>query len=317
MKEMALLWFIKDRKNTIMQKKERLKCYCDSCKQDTWHTVREVLCTKWSVDDGIVSGSDDYAIIQCNGCDKISYRTESMCSENYIYLDDGSFEYDVDVASYPAPQPSIGSINDMSLLPFKVRKIYTQTLNTIINKDYILAGIGLRSAIEAICLDKEIVGSNLQKKIGKMVSNGLLSQSDGKMLQGIRFLGNDAAHEIDEPKIETIAIALKIIEHLLVTLYILPYESAGSLVLPIDSYDEFKKLLIHKIMQGQDGKVCGVNEWLGKDYRRIEHDKERQFEEMLRQEIDDKSSVGIVYYFAKNSNDQKNVVYGKPKCEDE
>lgn len=73
--------------------------------------------------------------------------------------------------------------------------------------------------------------------VGGHVSNG-----DKKRLHAIRFLGNDAVHEIKEPKASDLRIALEIVEHLLNTVYILD-RKAKNLETVAETYDEFLLLL--------------------------------------------------------------------------
>ncbi|WP_140386550.1 DUF4145 domain-containing protein, partial [Vibrio parahaemolyticus] len=65
---------------------------------------------------------------------------------------------------------------------------------------YTLAGIGFRATIEAVCNDQSIQGKELSTRINNLASNGLISKKDSTRLHSIRFLGNDAAHDIKVPK---------------------------------------------------------------------------------------------------------------------
>lgn len=276
-----------------MKKGEKFRCYCEDCKLNTWHTVLELFKVSWAADDNEVSGENTYSIIICNGCDKVSYRTELICSEDVFYNEDGSFEYDVSVESYPPACAGVDNINNIFLIPICIRKIYIQTLHAIANKDCLIAAMGLRSVIESICLVENISGKDLKNKIGKMVTSGFLSKSEARMLQGIRFLGNDAVHELDEPQLDTIVTAMQIIEHLLMTKYILLKESQETLDLPIDTYLDFKEIVLQKMELLDAGSFYTINKLLGKDIRRIDEKNIAEFVRQLNKDIDEKNCNGI------------------------
>jgi len=71
--------------------------------------------------------------------------------------------------------------------------------------------------IEGICLDKNIAGNNLKTKIGGL--NSIIGQRLADGLHSIRFLGNDAAHELEEPYKNETALAINVCEGLLEFLY--------------------------------------------------------------------------------------------------
>ncbi|NMM19014.1 MAG: DUF4145 domain-containing protein [Rhodoferax sp.] len=120
--------------------------------------------------------------------------------------------------------------------------MYTQTLASYAGDASIIASIGLRATIEAVCNHLKISGTSLEKRIDLLFKNGSISSSDKKRLHAIRFLGNDAAHEILEPKETELRVAFEIIEHLINSVFILEYR-AKRLDIPVDTYAEFLSLV--------------------------------------------------------------------------
>jgi hypothetical protein len=90
----------------------------------------------------------------------------------------------------------------------------------------LLAAVGLRAVVEGICEEKSCKGRNLEEKINDLVKRGSLSNDQADFLHLQRFMGNDAAHEIQPPRENELEAALSIIENLLTTLYILPEAAA-------------------------------------------------------------------------------------------
>ena len=60
-----------------------MKIFCSLCKRETNHEVLKEL--KWEINDDTVDVSfyDEWQIIQCKGCEDISFRQESYNYEDY------------------------------------------------------------------------------------------------------------------------------------------------------------------------------------------------------------------------------------------
>jgi hypothetical protein len=87
-------------------------------------------------------------------------------------------------------------------------------------------------------------------------------------LHAIRFLGNDAAHEIKEPNQSDIRVALEIVEHLLNTVFILE-RKAARLDLSTETYDEFIALLINCAINYESQNSISLAGLLGNSKRRV------------------------------------------------
>ena len=88
--------------------------------------------------------------------------------------------------------------------------------------NYHLAGGGLRAVVEALCKDKNVSGRNLEKKIDRLVEQGLLAVPQAELLHEERYLGNAALHEIVAPSVLDVNDGFDIIDNLLATIYIMP-----------------------------------------------------------------------------------------------
>jgi hypothetical protein len=88
-----------------------------------------------------------------------------------------------------------------------------------------LAGIGIRSLIEAVCKEEDAQGSNLKDKIDDLVKMGFLTQSGAEILQKLRLMGNEAVHEMKRHDTRTLGIAFDVVENVLQAVYILPAEA--------------------------------------------------------------------------------------------
>ncbi|NPC78698.1 DUF4145 domain-containing protein [Pyxidicoccus fallax] len=227
--------------------------------------------------DGPSSGDDYpeyiyYQIIRCLGCETIAFRQHS---EDYVtpgYVDDeGNIHPSTTTNVYPRllknrlkphlywPHP----------IPEIVRDIYNETINATKENALTLAGIGFRAIIEAICNDQKIHGKDLQRKINALAQKGMISKLEEKRLHAIRFLGNDAAHDIKRPSLASIQVVLKIVEHLIENIYILDAETQSNLETVIDTYDDFKGVLVASIKTLPPGDEKPLTSILGKTIRRL------------------------------------------------
>lgn len=246
--------------------------YCRVCQHTTNHEIYAEKSQSSSPDDYPESVS--YQIVECLGCTTISFRQVtfdygSAYPKNHDYEDDDN-EWIVpeDVSVFPKFIKNHKSL-EWWALPDIVRKIYQELLEAFRSNEKILAGLGLRATIEAVCNDLNIDGKSLEARINKLATNGYISKKDAERLHGIRFMGNDAAHEIKMPQEESLSVALKIVEHLLSSVYILEKEIEGKIEVSISDYLRFVHLLESKVANYSIGDEYPLVAYLRKDIRRV------------------------------------------------
>ncbi len=248
------------------EKRKKVYSTCASCDRDTWH---DILCSHEE------STGDEYRIdtihqiVQCRGCSSTSFRKVVQDIESAYPVDDDEWHVPEDIYCFPSVLKGHKELQDVWELPKMVREIYTQSVQAIKDNSNILAGIGLRATIEAICNDRNIAGKTLDKRIDGLTKAGLISQTDAERLHAIRFLGNDAAHEIKNAESKNLLIALRIIEHLLVNIYILDGEADGKLETIVKTSKQFITLLEAKLPGFPAGDEVPLAKILGKEMRRF------------------------------------------------
>jgi hypothetical protein len=186
---------------------------CSSCNAETAHTKLVYAGTTFNDKDNQYEREDLYFTIQCLGCKTISFC--HMVEENNNFSQ----------RLYPNRIAGQKELNDAYLLPNGVFNIYREIHASINNSLHVVAGIAIRAIIEAICKDKDISGRTLKDKITKMREAGLTTGSGEEILHNLRFLGNKAAHEIKAHSLIELKVALEVIDHLLLGVYILPIKT--------------------------------------------------------------------------------------------
>lgn len=205
-----------------------LRCPCRSCETESKHTViADIELQLREEDSHNFYGSDkQYQIIQCNGCDTISFRTAHYSTENIYHIEgeeNGFNDLFLEAEEfYPSPYISREPIENLGWLPSCIPPIYSETLQALNNNQRILAGIGIRAILESICKDLGATGSTLHKKIDSLVNSKSLALNDANVLKLIKNMGNDAAHDAFLHEHDQLEIAFNIIERMLESVYIAP-----------------------------------------------------------------------------------------------
>jgi hypothetical protein len=222
---------IREIKEDISKGKE-LDVLCPECNRSTRHVVRQSFYDYWQSDDHPeynVDGGTDYQIIECLGCRTVTFRTDGWFSE-----DD-----ETTIQLFPKRSKNTFLIKDFYELPRKLRRIHKEIISSFNDDLLILCAAGLRSIIEGICEEKGIKDgpvevadkkgikkitrkTNLQGKISGLAEKSILTQSNAEMLHEHRFLGNEALHELSQPSVEELRLAIEIVEHMIENIYELP-----------------------------------------------------------------------------------------------
>jgi ribosomal protein S27E len=193
---------------------------CERCQNETRHFCRA------SVEVRRTSPEDDaqvdlqFQIIECQGCGWISFR-QSWTSSEDTRLGGEGFEQPVEHVELFPRRSGTKPLEHDYYLPDRVLAIYREVVSALLNEQPILAGIGIRALVEAVCEEKGATEYNLSKRIDQLVTLGELTKDGAEILHGIRLLGNKAAHEVAAPTVEQLKSGMQVAENLLVNVYIL------------------------------------------------------------------------------------------------
>ncbi len=215
-----------------------VKVLCSSCKNITKHLVLTSVNEKGSdpwEEDYSFDWKTDYEIIQCLGCETVSFRSESSNSEDYEPDDSPSKT----ILLYPKRSTETLAVKKYMNVPFNLQRIYWETLDSFNYGNYTLCGAGVRALVEGLCKENGIEDgnveirksdgtiefqrkTNLQGKINGLHESGKLTEQNANILHEHRFLGNDAIHELSIPSKEDLELAIEIVENVFDTLYETP-----------------------------------------------------------------------------------------------
>lgn len=215
-----------------------IKVLCNSCKNSTKHKILSSINEKgtepWDSTHDF-HWNTDFEIIQCLGCETVSFRSHHINSEH----DDHEGRSIPTVRIYPQRSKDTLALKSYMNVPFNLQRIYRETIESYNYGNLTLCGVGVRALVEGLCQENGITGgnveytkpdgkkenrrnTNLQGKINGLHENGKLTAQSAEILHEHRFLGNEAVHELSAPSKEDLGLAIEIVENVFDTLYEIP-----------------------------------------------------------------------------------------------
>jgi len=227
-----------DYEQTIVPNKTKGKDYqipCSRCLTHTRHIVIQSVDVSGIWLPGSIHFTDQYQIVQCQGCDTLAFRKNSTNSEDFYTVEnpDGSTEniYEEHIDIFPSRIARRTRVKRYWLLPPQVSRMYDETHSALSNKLNTLGIVGIRVLVESVCMEKQATGNNLKEKIDNLVSKGILTESGATILHSLRDLGNESAHKMKSQDEESIDLAMDVVENMLQSVYILPEASKRQKIL--------------------------------------------------------------------------------------
>jgi hypothetical protein len=208
-----------------------IRLFCNSCMRNTRHVVAQVF--EYVKDDGQILL---WQTVQCGGCGEVSFYGTYVSTPN-------ADERDIIPVVYP---PRIKrAAKHFANLDARLENIYQETIEAFNNNSFVLCAGGLRTLVEGICADQNIVDGpkrnhtngeyerdrntgeirrkdTLDCKIEGLAERNILTERQAHSLHEHRYLGNMALHELEMPRKETLESAITIVEHILEDLYSIP-----------------------------------------------------------------------------------------------
>lgn len=212
---------------------KKFKAFCNRCNQLTNHSVK----AEHKVDDiaevdndGVLEshliGSYTYQIIECNGCESITYRSKDFLN-NFLDLDKSTGKWVISngktFETY-FPERLENSIVEKRIvgIPNILKKAYQEVIQCYNLDLRILCSAGLRAIIEGICNHYKIDGQTLKDRIDALGKNGLISTELSNSLHTHRFLGNYAMHQLSFAEKDELKDAIELIEITMENLFGVP-----------------------------------------------------------------------------------------------
>lgn len=229
--------------------------YCHDCKRVTNHKILHAK-REFKILDTFAK---DYQIVQCCGCETLSFRLEE------VDLYDRTNPIDLPKTyTFPYHQKD-RSLYSSQHIPNEIYHIYHETITSFNNNCLSLAAVGCRSTIEAICKHEKITERYLINQIDKLKEIGFITTQEREYLHAIRFIGNDSVHNEVIPHKKDVSIVIDIVEHLLYINYIFEYEYIQLPFHPIRDFDDFLFFINAGLKNYKLGEEVTIEEILKKE----------------------------------------------------
>ena len=261
------------------------KCYCPECKRRTNHVILASEKNTWSDDDEGFYLEHTYRIVRCCGCDHVSFSLEKDGTEYEIYDSDGYITRIPEYITYPDHEDSVEPIRDSWSIPSKISIPYNESIKCINNNCYLLAALGFRTTVEAICLDKEVNGDDLYTKIENLKNAGIITTANCSRMHEARFLGNESAHEIKTPDKKQLLLVLEVMNNILDNLYVIDKKCKETFEYHFKDFTEFMNMISAEISKAAKGSIGNVYCFLPED-RKYKKDDLIEFQRQLQELID-------------------------------
>jgi hypothetical protein len=204
------------------------KIYCNTCKVRTNHELKAVHRRVSFDTDSLTELAEDeeyeewqYFFWACRGCDTVTLQ------ESYGYFDSDSDRIQHESYFHPRRERRSLPVSIFRQLDRELARIYREVILSFNSDARILCAVGLRALLEGICADKGIEGRDLYTKISGL--EAYLPSNIVKSLHRFRFMGNEAAHELQAPSESDLRLAIEVMEDLLNFLYELDYKARSLL----------------------------------------------------------------------------------------
>lgn len=248
------------------------KYFCRKCENKTNH---KIIFTKETgsnepYEEDYSKFLENYHVIECRGCESISFL--KLYGDPFMirpgknaHTTEHYFEEEI----FPLILQNSKVLEELWFVPVTIKEIYLEMILAFKSNALRLTAAGQRATIEAICNHLKIKKETLAARIDLLHTNGYLSLKESKRLHSIRFLGNDAVHEIEKPSETQLHILLNILNHLISNLFIHDQLLDGNLETMISEVDEMIDIINNNIHRNMIGGKYSAKSLLGKSIRRI------------------------------------------------
>lgn len=203
-----------------------VRIYCNTCKGETNHEVKSTHNQSYHdvfEDHGqrflSYYEETEFRFLVCRGCDTATLEEKWNCSGMHDRNGDDFYSY-----SYHPKRKNLGEREAKKFhhVDKKLNESYKEIITAFQQGLEIVTAMGVRALLEGICVlegidDKAAWG--LAKKIEKLKDSPNIPDSIIDGLNGLKFVGDDAAHRLNATDKHTLSLSIDLLESLLIHLY--------------------------------------------------------------------------------------------------
>ncbi|TLD68680.1 DUF4145 domain-containing protein [Phragmitibacter flavus] len=216
-----------------MNQGDIVKAHCNQCSGDRNHflihyhkTARNEILSEDP--PARIHGEDFYELLQCAGCESITFR--HTCLQSEVTDEDGrevpSINYypPATFRRMPTWTHAMTLVDGQKLaiiwLPEFVTRLIPEIYSALHSKCYALAAMGVRALLESIMIDQVGDNGSFQKQLYNLQIAGGISPRQKKIIEDTLEIGHASIHRNFSPSRLDIISSLDIAEGLIETIYI-------------------------------------------------------------------------------------------------
>ena len=202
--------------------------YCRRCGGDRYHAVIAEEQRHWSDDEAAIDGCNTWSILECRGCQNVTFVHTHWFSEDTEIGDEGPepiVHRDLYPPPPPRPLPEWASEPWLSLTSEDhwVVKLHNDIYAALSSGALGLAVMGTRAIMDFVVTPNAgEAGGGFAKKLERLCSEGFTTDIQAKILNAAFDAGSAAAHRGYSPDEKDVCTLLDITETLLRRIYIDP-----------------------------------------------------------------------------------------------
>jgi hypothetical protein len=209
-----------------------IKSYCRQCGGERNHSI--LVTTSKDYSDDEVSGNDTWSVLECCGCETVTFEHSHWFSEDYEYNEPGYIEVNVYRDLYPPaptrklPEWGINILMSVAMDQLWVFHLHADIYKAIGLKSYMLAAMGTRTIIDHVVTWKAGLGDGafFKKKLEKMFDLELIKKQQLETIYAAFDAGSAVSHRGHTPTEEDVFTLLDIAEEMMQKFFIAPVREA-------------------------------------------------------------------------------------------
>jgi Domain of unknown function (DUF4145) len=197
-----------------------MKSYCDVCRGDKNHVVLHSEKRGDNTED--MFWSAEYMLLQCQGCDHVSFRMESSSSEDWPGDGPNVEIFPRTKVTRQRPVWFEDFLGFDSALPVPLNKMLRQVYEAFDEKLFWLVIMGTRAVIEAVMISKVGDQKSFAENLSQFSKQGYITDSHRQALNAAIDEGSAAIHKAKITNSATALAAIQVMENVLEAIYVLP-----------------------------------------------------------------------------------------------
>lgn len=198
---------------------ETTKAHCNGCLGERKHEILHVYKAHWSDEETGINGYDQYELLKCLGCERITLRHISSSSEDYEptihYYPPSIFR------SRPPWFNELLSLKDTRYIRNILQEIYVGLQNGTAR----LSTMGIRALLEFIMIQKVGDNGSFSKNLSEFERKGYISQGQRDILNTVLEAGHATMHRSYSPSQGDLVTCMDIAESVIETIYVHPLKA--------------------------------------------------------------------------------------------